>query len=80
MLEHKVIELMNQHTRALLIRQTSKEVGIVNHLEISILIDTDAGGRDGRASLLLNTTRERSEEGLSLHESKAVVIEIEVGH
>ena len=80
MLEYKVVKLVNQYTRALLIRQTVEEAGVVDHFKIAIFVDPHASGGNGGCRLLLDAPRKRGEEWLRLKQSVNMVIELEVGH
>ena len=57
MLKHEVIELVNQHTRALSICQVFEEVGVVDHFKIPILINTHTSSGNRLVDSLLDTTR-----------------------
>ena len=80
MLKNEVIKLVHEDAGALLVCELLEEGRVVNHLEIAVLIDADAGSGHRGASLLLDATRKRGEEGLCLKQAKHMVIKIEVGH
>ena len=83
--ENKVVEFVLEHTRALLIRKSLKELGIIDHLELrGVRVDPHPGSRDPVVGALVNAARDSGEERLAHKEPGDVLVEIEdfrrVGH
>ena len=56
-----------------------EEIGIINHLEPTIISHADASSRNGATSTLINASRKRSEERLIRKEPVRVHVEVESG-
>ena len=76
--ENKVVELVFEHTRALLIRKSLKELGIIDHFKLrGVRVDPHAGSRDPRHRTLVNSPRDSREERFRHQEPGDVLVEIE---